>query len=333
IGYGTGGLLGQFSGGQFPGGSVSQFHDPYLASGSAPAGAHLSQPSAANKNSISTRFRSFMNSLFFRRSTAVSPAFYQGGSSPYGIPGATGASASPFGLTGRYPGVGHPHGFPSKIFSAGSGAYSSQPPGGTYPAANGPVKTTIGASVPSKPNSYQTSASSLVPSVQKASVLPVPATSITSSATAGPSPALSISRPSNSAGAFYPSAASAPGPSFDKAQFSSLYGTNGFTAKASPIGSSHQAKSSKSLKASAGPAMETVEGQSSSFQPVAGPSQQQQQVTMKASISPMSVADAMKSNHKDSASSVGKSIASIHSVHKLMHSSTEAKDSTEQLKP
>ncbi|XP_022647072.1 putative GPI-anchored protein pfl2 isoform X1 [Varroa destructor] len=344
LGYGTNGLLGQFGGAQFPGGSVTQFHDAYLASGSAPAGVHLPPSPAGNKNSISTRFRSFMNSLFFRRSTAASPAFYQGGPSPYGIPGATGASASPFSPpNGYHGGSAHAHGFSSKIYPGNAGAYSPQPSGGTYPAASGPVKSSIGSSpVTPKLTSYQTSASSLVSSIQKASILPMPATSVSSSPVSGASP---VSRPSSSGGAFYPSAASAPGPSFDKTQFSSLYGTNGFTAKASPIGSSHPAKSSKSLKASSSSTMETPENQPSSFHSVAAPGQQQYQSlgAIKTTITPVSALDAVKTKNHHISDALGGAPTQIvtssiqtsghsvsHSLSSQSSSSSESSESTEQ---
>lgn len=69
-----------------------------------------------------------------RRSTAAAPAFYQGGPSPYGIPGATGASANPFGPAG-YPSAGH--GFSTKIFTTNSGPYRPQTTGGSYSTVTG----------------------------------------------------------------------------------------------------------------------------------------------------------------------------------------------------
>lgn len=156
------------------------------------------------------------------------------------------------------------------------------------------MKSSLGPSISSKPTTYQTSASSLVPSVQKSSVLPIPAQPSVSAQSIGSS---GITRTAPSSQAFYPSAASAPGPSFDKSRFSSLYGTNGFTAKAGPLTGSHQAKSSKSLKASISPTMETQESQSVPFQPIT--SSLQRSPSLMTSFPSRPSADAINApNHK-----------------------------------
>ncbi|XP_028968537.1 putative protein TPRXL [Galendromus occidentalis] len=193
----------------------------YMASGSAP-------PPKAVKPSISTRFRSFMNSLFFRSSSSVAPAFYQPAPGTIYRPG----PASYLPQPAQQPRI------PPDFSAKSSAGYPTSFTG----VSNKPVKDYSSASLPSKP--------SFVPSYSSSVSSSVSSSSPSSKASSAVSPISSASNPHASvatASGFYPSmpissSSSSPSSSYDKSRFSSLYGSNGFTAKASPV------KSSKSIK-------------------------------------------------------------------------------------